>query len=157
MVGMLPRGALADFGIVLYDGESPDEEIAQAMMKTAKSRRYQTPILASFSSLGLQEGGERQGVTPQITSGKGLIIGQEVVNVLKRFIKGDSGVRRVGRGDGGYWCADWVDLLDSFNEDCRVGRFSAEGDAKKLREDALGVFKPIQKSVDDIFEFAKSE
>ncbi|MBU1136108.1 MAG: hypothetical protein KJ559_01205 [Nanoarchaeota archaeon] len=154
--GMLPKGVLVDFGIALYDGENPDREIAQAMMEFAKSRGFEPPVLASFSSLGLEEGGEEYGVTPQLINSKGLITGRDAVKVLERFYKGNSGVRRVGRNDYGVWSALWPDHLDLFSEHCRVGRFSAEGDEKKLKEEALSAFAPIQKSVDSLVEFAKT-
>ena len=147
--GMFARGVLIDFGIVLYDGNTPDKEIAQKMMETARSRGYEMPVLASFTSLGLSNGGQRYGVTPKLASENGLITGQEAVKVLEKFYKGNSGVQRVGRDGYGNWSAYWIDCLDNFGEGCRVGRFFAQGSAKKLKEEALA-FSPINESVDCI-------
>ena len=156
--GMLAPDVLIDFGTALYDGENPDSKITQAMMETARAKGYETPVLASFTSLGLSKDGERYGVTPQLVSDKGLITGQEAVKALENFRHvGNSGVRRVYRDDVGNWNADWYVNLDNFYGYCRVGRFSAEGNAKKLREEALGAFAPIQKSVDTIVSSARSE
>lgn len=156
--GMLTPNVLIDFGTTLYDREAPDKDIAQAMMAVANERKYATPILASFTSLGLAQGGERYEVTPQLASAKGLIMGQDAVKALEKFAyKGNSGVRRLGRvGDGG-WFAGWDDGLGDFFEYCRVGRYSAEGDEKKLREEALGAFNPIQQSLDSIVADSKAK
>lgn len=128
----LPFGRLIDFGLVLYNGEAPDQEIAQSLVAEANKNDYKLPILASFKSLGINQGGSRYGITPTIVSSDGLITGGEAVNALKRFIrKGDSGVRGLGRYVGG-WGASWSDVLDDAIECCRVGRVSTEGSAQNL-------------------------
>ncbi|MBU0977826.1 MAG: hypothetical protein KKD18_05400 [Nanoarchaeota archaeon] len=132
--GLLPKGELMDFGIVVYNGGNPDKEIAQALTETARQKGYALPILASFTSLDLNIGGERYGFTPVIVSEDGLITGTDATDTLKRFITGDSGVRRLCRGRLGDWDAGWYVDLDGFGEYCRVGRVSAVGSEKNLRE-----------------------
>ena len=151
--GMLTPNVLIDFWIALYDGESPDTDIAQAMMAVAKSRGYTTPILASFASLGLASGGKRYGVTPQLASENGLITGQEAVKLLEKFAyKGNSGVRRLSRCRDDVWNAGWDVDLDGFYGGCRVGRYSTEGDEKKLEQEAAGEFTKIKTSLDSILQ-----
>lgn len=151
--GMLPSGILIDFGLALYDEQNPDKEIAKALGTTARAKQYALPVLASFKSLGLSLGGKRYGVTPQLVSVDGLTFGEDAAKLLKEnsFYQGDgTGVRRLFRDGGGDWGADWIGGLDGFYADCRVGRFSAEGSAKKLEEEALGAFAPIRKSLDAV-------
>lgn len=150
--GLLSSGVLIDFGLALYDNKNPDEEIAQVLSATAEEKGYVTPVLASFKSLDLAEGGRHYGVTPQIVSVDGLTFGDEAKKLLDKnsFYKGNSGVRRLFRYGYGGWIADWNFDLDNFAEGCRVGRFSAEGSAKKLEEEALGAFAPIKQSLDSV-------
>ena len=72
------------------------------------------------------------------------------LNDKNSFYKGNSGVRGLYRHWGGAWDALWYDGLDLFGDGCRVGRFSAEGSAKKLEEEALGAFSPIGQSLDSV-------
>lgn len=132
--GLLPYGELMDFGIAVYNDKNPDKEIAQALTETAKERGYALPILAPLKALDLKEGGKRYGFTPVIVSEDGLITGANATDTLKRFIAGDSGVRGLGRNRYGSWDALWDDSLDLFSEHCRVGRVSAVGSEKNLRE-----------------------
>ena len=156
--GMLPSNVLIDFGIALYDGGTPDKDIAQSMMVVADERKYTTPVLASFASLGLAQGGKRYEVTPQLASAKGLITGQDAVRILEKFAyKGNSGVRGLGRDGCGAWDAYWTSNLGNFDKGCLVDRYSAEGDEKKLREEALSAFNPIQQSLDSIVADAKAK
>jgi len=155
--GMLPPDILIDFGIALYNKQNPDKEIAIALSATTKEKGYILPILASFKSLDLANGGERYGVTPQIVSADGLIHGKDAEKFLEEnsFCKRDSGVRRLDRYRLGYWDASWNDILDDFGEYCRVGRFSAEGSAQKLEQEFLSAFIPIKKSLDSILALAQ--
>jgi len=151
--GMLSSGILIDGGIALYDGQNPDTEIAQALMATAGEKGYSTPVLASFKSLDLREGGKRYGVTPVIVSSDGLIHGADAEKIIAddfSFV-GDSGVRRLVRNGVGRFDARWCGGLGSFGEDCRVGRFSAVGSAQKLEQEALGNVSLIRKSLDALF------
>ena len=150
--GLFSFGVLIDFGLALYDNKNPDEEIAQVLSMTAKEKGYAAPVLASFKSLDLAEGGKRYGVTPQIVSVDGLTFWDEAKELLDKnsFYKGNSGVRGLYRHWGGAWDALWYDGLDLFGDGCRVGRFSAEGSAKKLEEEALGTFAPIRQSLDSV-------
>ena len=153
--GMLPSKVRIDFGLVLYDEQFPDQEIAKSLMMTATEKGYVTPVLASFNSLDLDLGGKAYGVTPKIVSADGLIFGDEARMLLgeNSFHKENSGVRRLGRScSGGYWDADWDDDLGDFSVDCRVGRISTEGSAQKLEEEALIAFAPIRKSLDSILD-----
>jgi len=133
-VGLLSAGELMDFGVAVYNDKSPDQEIAQVLTETAKQRGYALPILASFKSLDLSEGGKRYGFTPVIVSEDGLITGTDATDALKRFIVGDSGVRRLARSRDGLWLANWAVDLDYFSGNCRVGRVSAVGSEKNLRD-----------------------
>lgn len=130
---LLPSGEIMDFGIALYDAENPDKQIAGKLMADAKKKGYNVPILASFRSLDLEQGGERYGVTPIFVSKEGLITGEDAVKLLERFTwKGNSGVRRLGRDGDGNWNANWLGGLDNASGYCRVGRVSAVGTAKNL-------------------------
>jgi len=132
--GLLHSRGLIDFGIALFNGNSPDQEIAQSLVSEANQHGCELPILASFKSLDVKQGGKRYGVTPTIVSPDGLITGQDAVKALERFAgKIDSGVRGLFRSYGG-WGADWGDGLDGAVELCRVGRISAEGSAQNLRD-----------------------
>lgn len=155
--GMLSSGVLIDGGIALYDEKNPDSEIAQDLIATAQEKGYNTPILASFKSLGLNRDGKRYGVKPTIVSADGLIIGQEAKDVLKEDFRwvGDSGVRRLGRSVDGRFNADWNGGLDVFLNYCWVGRFSAEGSAQKLEQEALGNYSSVRKSLDALFDSAQ--
>lgn len=145
--GLLPNWQLMDFGIALFDSREPDEEIAQALTETAKQRGYALPLLLSFKSLDLTEGGKRYGFTPSIVSADGLISGNDAVEALKRFRRvGDSGVLRVYHDDVGCWNACWDDILDSLNENCRGGRVSAIGSKKNLTD---LVYSKVRQSIDE--------
>jgi len=131
---LLPSGQLMDFGIALYNGENPDKQIAGKLMADAKKADYAVPIMASFKSLNLEQGGKRYEVTPIFVSKEGLISGTDAVKILERFAgKGNSGVRRLLRHLGS-WDAYWDDLLDVAYDNCRVGRVSVVGTAKNLIE-----------------------
>ncbi len=133
--GLLPDGELMDFGIAVYDAKNPDKEIAQALTETARQKCYALPILASFKSLDLSTGGKRYGYTPVIVSDDGLIRGTDATDTLKKFNNTvNSGVRKLYRYWDGFWDADWNDYLDGFDEICRVGRVSAIGSEKDLKE-----------------------
>lgn len=133
--GLLPGGELMDFGIALYNEGNPDKEIAQALTQTAKQKGYALPVLASFRALDLTKGGKRYGFTPAIVSEDGLITGEDATKTLEKFaFVGDSGVRRLYRDWGGCWSADWREALDFFSAHCRVGRVSAEGSEKNLKD-----------------------
>ena len=133
--GLLLTGKIMDFGIALYDAENPDKEIAQALTKTTRQKGYALPILASFKSLDLSVGEKRYGFMPVIVSEDGLITGTDARDTLKKFsFVGNSGVHRLGRSRYGGWAASWIDDLDGFDEGCRVGRVSALGSEKNLRE-----------------------
>ncbi|MEK6889031.1 MAG: hypothetical protein AABW80_02890 [Nanoarchaeota archaeon] len=130
---LLPSNELMDFGIALYNVENPDKQIAGKLIECARQKGYAVPILASFKSLDLEQGGERYGVTPVFVSKEGLITGQDAVKLLERFnFRGNSGVCRLGRSYG-VWVADWDVSLDADGV-CRVGRVSAVGTAKNLIE-----------------------
>lgn len=132
---LLPSGELMDFGIALYSAGNPDKQIAEALCKTAKDKGWKLPVLASFKSLDSQEGGERYDFTPVLVSEDGLIAGEDATDILKKFTyAGDSGVRRLNRYSFGDWVAYWGgSLVNSFG-DCRVGRVSAVGSTKNLKE-----------------------
>lgn len=131
---LLPSGEVMDFGIALYNAENPDKQIAEKLMADAKKNGYEVPILASFKQLDLENGGDRYGVTPVFVSKEGLITGKDAVKLLGRFTyRGNSGVHRLYRYNGN-WDADWDVNLGYTNGDCRVGRVSAVGSAKNLRE-----------------------
>ena len=133
--GLLPTGELTDFGIAVYDAGNPDKEIAQALTETAKQKGWALPVLASFKALDLSVGGKRYGFTPVIVSEEGLSTGTDARDTLKKFSSfGNSGVHRLYRGGSGGWGAGWYDDLDYFGEDCRVGRVSAVGSEKNLKE-----------------------
>ncbi len=132
---LLPSGELMDFGLALYDGENPDKFIAGKLMASAKQKGYDFPILASFKSLDLEQGGKRYGVTPIFVSQDGLITGEDAKDTLKKFsYVGNSGVHRLIRDRVGDWLAGWGDYLGDSGEGCRVGRVSAVGSAKNIAE-----------------------
>lgn len=129
---MLPSGELMDFGLAVYSIGKLNKKLSESLVAKAQSKNYALPLLASFVSLGLQDGGEEYGVTSTLVSDADLITGTDAVNLLERFANvGNSGVQRLGRYDGG-WCADW-DNLGSFYAGCRVGRVSGKASAKNLR------------------------
>ncbi|MEK6825463.1 MAG: hypothetical protein AABY00_01620 [Nanoarchaeota archaeon] len=150
--GMLNTGVLIDFGLVLYSNTNPDQEIAGSLVTQAQEQNYALPVLASFTALDLQLGGKRYGVTPTFISSQGLLSGVEAQTFLEKhgFYQGKSGVLGLGRGRDGDWHAGWGGGFVSSDGDCRVGRVSAEGSAKKLEEEASGAFVPIRKSLDTI-------
>lgn len=132
---LLPSGELTDFGIALYNDGCPDEEIAKSLNAEAKTRGYSLPVLASFRALGLKLGGQRYGVVPTFVSEEGVVTKKSAQDTLNRFsYVGNSGVRRLVRDSTDIWFALWGDYLDHFDEYCRVGRVSAEGSAKNLKE-----------------------
>ncbi len=153
--GMLASGGLTDFGLALYDGQddgqSLDKEIAQALSATAAEKGYIAPVLASFKSLDLVNGGERYGITPQIVSTDGLIFGYEAKELLDKnsFRKKNSGACRLFLDMYDKWGADWDGGLGFLGS--RAGRLSAVGDAQKMQEEASGV--PIEKSLDSLLRF----
>ncbi len=131
---LLPTEYLIDFGLVVYNAQSPNnEEIAESLVETANRNGYALPLLASFKSLNLKLGGERYGVIPQIVSDDGLITGEEAEELLeKRFtLIETSGFQRLDIGAGGVWLAGWS-AFDSFNRFCRIGRISTFGSEETL-------------------------
>ena len=121
------------------------------------------PVLASFKSLDLKEGGKRYGVIPHIVSPDGLVTGKDAVKLLERFAwKGNSGVHRLYRDRNGYWVAGLDDNLVGFSQGFRVGRVSAVGSARDLRELAhsqidANLSKKREKSNASPGEIAKEE
>jgi hypothetical protein len=138
--GMLRQGILIDGGIAVYSGEDPDKSIAQGLVAALKGRGYELPVLLSFNALDLSLGGERYGATPIIVPNGEIMSGEAAMEFLRNnhFVTGNSGVRRLCRGDGGRLIAYWEGRLGCFDDDCRVGRFVTFGDVEELREEALG-------------------
>lgn len=102
--GELSNGVYRVFGLALFDEQEPNQEIAKYLIKEARKRNIQTPILVSPRDL-----------TPakdRITFAEhtpGLISGEEAVQYLKDSFSyiGNSGAHGLGRDRDGRWVAGW--------------------------------------------------
>ena len=130
---MLPLERLIDFGVAVFSADAPNKEMADVLVEEAKKRNYTLPVLASFKSLGLKDGGKEYGVMPEFVSESGLITGADAEKILMRFYFLNSGVRRLFHYRGGFWGAYWGGDLGSFGAGCRVERISGEASAKNLQ------------------------
>lgn len=131
---MLPSGELMDFGLALFSIGDPNKKLSESLVAEAQAKNYALPLLASFSALGLNNGGEEYGVTPTLVSGEGISSGADAATMLKERFSyvGKNGVQRLGRSDGD-WFAYWYGV-DDFLVLCRVGRVSGEASAKNLQD-----------------------
>ena len=126
----LSDGVYRDYGLVVYNGQNPNSNIAQRLIREAKKKEWKTPILAlSFDALKLKKDAS------VLFSGdtKNVLTGEEAQKYLDEQFnyKGNSGVLRLGRdGDGG-WGAHWYDLGDSY-ADGRVDWVCGEATTQDL-------------------------
>ncbi len=141
----LGNGVYRGYGIILLDNSPPDEEIAEALVAQASRLGLQLPLIVPFRALdySLSRGNEKYGLDISfVESPRGIISGEEAVEQIKLLdLINRSGVRRLIRGFGGDWDANWGRLADS-NEYGRSGDWIC-GEA--TRGDLLQAYKELMK------------
>src|SRR3989344_8487206 len=136
--GLLTNGVYRDFGLALYDAENPNSITATALVKEAKKRGLELPVLAHPLSLKL----DKTGIEVLFGDNDALIMsGEEAVKALRKFnYKGNSDVQWLSRDRGGDWYASWDGLSYSF-EYGRVAWIRAEVARADLEADAIQVIE----------------
>jgi hypothetical protein len=115
--GKLTNGVYRDYGVCLYDEREPNSKTAEMLVKEAKKRGWELPVLAHPRSLKLSSKGSDVLFSDDTSL---VIFGQEARDELKNFgYVGKSGVCGVDRYRGSGWLANWNDLGSS-NDDGRV-------------------------------------
>lgn len=103
-----------DYGIAVFNSESPNLKLAQRLVKEVSMKSLELPLLAPFSALKLGKDTSKNKVPVFLRGGilGGIIISQEAQKYLDDHFdyRGSSGVRRLSCGRGNSWFADWRDL-----------------------------------------------
>ncbi len=132
--GILTNGVYRDYGLALYDGSNPNSELAEGLVKLAKENGFELPVLIHPLSL---HPNKKNGVYTFDRDDSLIISGEDAKQELSKFnFVGNSGVRGLGRVNGGGWGAGWGDLLDS-GSNGRVDWSCAEGTQKNLEAQAI--------------------
>ena len=118
----LSDGVYRDYGLVVYNGQNPNSNIAQRLIREAKKKEWKTPILAlSFDALKLKKDASI------LFSGdtKSILTGEEAQKYLDEQFnyKGNSGVLRLDRNSYGNWNANWNNLGNS-NDNGRMAQLA---------------------------------
>lgn len=140
--GMLNKGVYREQGIVVYNRENPNSEIAQLLINMAKKRAWQLPILAPFKALSL---GKRAEIVFR-KDAQGIITREEARKYLDEQVnyKGKNGVCGLYRDRGGSWVALDENLADS-DSGGRVDFVCGEATQKNLEDAVLsGIDKEAQ-------------
>ena len=119
-----------DYGLAVYNGQNPNSNIAQRLIREAKKKEWKTPILAlSFDALKLKKDAS------VLFSGdtKNVLTGEEAQKYLDEQFnhKGNSGVLGLSRYWYDDWFANWNDLDDSY-DDGRVDWVCGEATTQDL-------------------------
>lgn len=120
----LTNGVLRDFDWIIYDGNSPNADVAKELVKQAKERSWSLPILAHPSNLELTADNAQIGFSEDDSL---ILQGDEAHEVLSKFnYKANSGVRWAYRDNNASWIA-YGDCLPVSDPGCRVDWIRAEG------------------------------
>jgi len=113
----LPNNVYRDYGIVVFNDDNPNKDVAKRLIKEANKRVYQLPILVPFKALKLIKTGTQISFNKDAEA---IISGEEAKQYLENEFghKGESGVCRLYRGRNGDWGAYWNGL--DYSDD--VGR-----------------------------------
>ena len=106
--GKLTKGVYRVYGIVIFNGENPNSEIAQKIIEQAGDRKL--PFVIPFSAMTHQENRSlHYGISVSLTdTAEGLRSGRQAEEMLNSFdYKGNSGAQGVGRDSDGGWGACW--------------------------------------------------
>jgi hypothetical protein len=144
----LTNGVYRDYGLVVYDGQNPNSEIAQRLIKEANKKGLKFPILAPFSVLKLRKGGSKNGVSVLFNEETNKIMsGEEAQKYLAEQFnyKGNSGVRGLDRGGRDFWFANWDGLGDSGGAG-RVDWVCGEATAQNLERAVLEEINKVSRS-----------
>ena len=149
--GKLSNNVYRDFGMAVYSKDNPNQEVAKRLIKEAKKRGWELPVLAPFKALGIIKTGVKISFKK---NAEGIISGEEARQYLdKEFnYKRNTGACRLGRHGFGYWGANW-DWLDNSNADGRVDFVCGEATAKNLEASVLAnINDSVQKELNALNE-----
>jgi len=146
----LTKGFYRDYGIAVFNSESPNLKLAQRLVKEASMRSLEFPLLAPFSALKLgKDTTSKNKVSVFLRGGipGGIITGQEAQKYLDEHFgfKGGSGGRRLFRDSLGVWIAGQDDL-DRSNDDGRVDWICGEATSQNLERAVLGEINKASKN-----------
>ena len=114
----LTNDVYRDFGLVVYNSQEPNKEIAKSLVKQAEEKGWELPVLAHPLSLemSLRKANNEYGLDILFLDDDSLIIsGEQAKEALKQFnYKENSGVRRLDRYRFGGWYAGWDCLANSY-------------------------------------------
>ncbi len=134
--GKLQNGVYRDYGIVVYNDDNPNKQVAETLVPQAKELGLELPLIVPFMALDYVPNKHRKyGIEPSLlNSGKGIISGKKAQdNINSLNYKANSGVLRLLRDRGGDWNANWYDLDDS-GDDGRVDWICGEATSKILEK-----------------------
>ncbi len=135
----LTDGFYRDYGIVVYNSQGPNLELAQELVKEANKRSLECPLLIPFNALNFRKSGSK-GVSVFLRRGipDVIITGQEAQKYLNEHLgyKENSGVQRLDRFKGSGWSAYWDCLDDSYSLG-RVDWVCGEATAQNLEKAVL--------------------
>ena len=143
----LPNNVYRDYGIVVFNDDNPNKDVAKRLIKEANKRVYQLPILVPFKALKLIKTGTQISFNKDTEA---IISGEEAKQYLENEFdyKGESGACRLGRSGIGNWYADW-NRLDISNGGGRVDFVCGEATAKNLETAVLSNINELaQKEVE---------
>ena len=125
--GKLSNNVYRDFGMAVYSKDNPNQEVAKRLIKEAKKRGWELPVLAPFKALGIIKTGVKSG--------------KQATELLDKFTyKRDSGACGLGRGRGGDWGAGW-NWLDNSNAVGRVDWMCCEATRAEVKSAYQGLLK----------------
>ncbi|MBU0894252.1 MAG: hypothetical protein KKF48_02255 [Nanoarchaeota archaeon] len=141
--GLLSNGVWRQYGIAVYDGNNPNQGVADKLVKEASKRGWETPILAPFKALKIVKTGAKIGFGKD---SEGIITGEEATEYLKKYFKyqGNSGALRLYRDTIGSWGANW-NYLDDSDSNGRVDWICGEATQKNLEVAVLGSIDSVAK------------
>ena len=110
----LTNGVYRDYGIVIYNCQNPNQDIAQSLINKGSKKGWNKPIaVPSFSALKLRKDRSENKVSILFTDEvKDIITGDEAKKYLAEQFDyiGNSGIQGLVRGRVGGWGADWDSL-----------------------------------------------
>ena len=137
--GKLSNNVYRDFGMAVYSKDNPNQEVAKRLIKEAKKRGWELPVLAPFKALGIIKTGVKISFKK---NAEGIISGEEARQYLdKEFnYKGNTGACRLDRYGSGSWIVYWSRLDDS-NAVGRVDWMCCEATRAEVKSAYQGLLK----------------
>lgn len=157
----LSNGVYRDCGVIVYNAENSNSEIARSLVSQAESLGLKLPLIVPFGALDyIPQGKEvRLFLVDFATPSEKVIIqgkeAQKRINSLE--YKGNSGVQRLLRVKGGNWYAAW-NYLDFSDDGGRVDWVCGEAETNKLITSFNHIVnKRYSKEINKLREKQKSE